>query len=84
MPPAPTIAINTALMSAVEERKGVNYTETQAAEKLGISVDQLRNLVSSHIGCGEDGTRVSTFRPSDLVVLRILSAGAPLAAAATA
>lgn len=53
----------------------MSYTETEAAEKLGVSVDQLRSLVRSHISRGEDGGTISNFRPSDLVVLRILASG---------
>jgi len=52
----------------------MSYTESEAAEKLGVSVDQLRTLVRSHISRGEDSGAISSFRPTDLVVLRILSA----------
>jgi DNA-binding transcriptional MerR regulator len=53
----------------------VQYSETDAAQILGVSVDQLRILVKNHIvkeeevGCGT----VSIFQPADLLVLRILS-----------
>ena len=52
----------------------MSYTETEAAEKLGVSVDQLRTLVRSYISPGEDSGAISNFRASDLVVLRILAA----------
>ncbi len=51
----------------------MSYTELEAAEKLGVSVDQLRTLVRSHISRGEDSGVISSFRPSDLVVLRVLA-----------
>ncbi len=62
----------------------MSYTELEAAEKLGVSVDQLRSLVRSHISRGEENGQVSTFRPSDLVVLRILATGANLVKGASA
>jgi hypothetical protein len=62
----------------------MNYTETEAAEKLGVSVDQLRTLVRSYICRGEDSGVISNFHPTDLVVLRILSATGQSAKSATA
>jgi len=52
------------------------YSETEAAEELGISVDQLRSVIRSHvIDRDEDLNNVSatTFQPSDLLVLRLLA-----------
>jgi hypothetical protein len=52
------------------------YSEVEAAEELGISVDQLRTVIRSHvIDRDEDLTNVSstTFQPSDLLVLRLLT-----------
>lgn len=51
----------------------VQYSEQEAAEKLGISVSDLRVLVKSHIAKDEEIGSVSQFRPSDLVLLRILA-----------
>jgi hypothetical protein len=51
------------------------YSEAEAAEELGISVDQLRAVIRSHvIDRDEDLNNVSatTFQPSDLLVLRLL------------
>jgi hypothetical protein len=62
----------------------MSYTENEAAEKLGVSVDQLRTLVRSHISRGEESGAISNFRPSDLVVLRILAATGQSASSATA
>jgi len=52
------------------------YSELEAAHELGVSVDQLRSLIRSHIAqSDEDLNHVSTasFHPSDLLVLKILS-----------
>jgi DNA-binding transcriptional MerR regulator len=51
------------------------YTEAEAAQHLGISVEQLRVLVQRHIVTPEDepGAMVSSFQPSDLVLLRVLA-----------
>lgn len=56
------------------------YTEAEAAELLGVSVEQLRALVQSHITRGEQDLDSSlTFQASDLLVLRVL-AGLPISA----
>jgi len=52
------------------------YSETEAADELGLSVDQLRTLIRSHIvERDEDLTNVpvAQFQPSDLLLLRILA-----------
>jgi len=52
------------------------YSEIEAAQELGVTVDQLRALIRSHIAqSDEDLNHVSTasFHPSDLLVLKILS-----------
>ncbi len=52
----------------------VEYSEIEAAEMLGISVDYLRSLVKSHIVKDEDPTvTVESFQQSDLLLLRILA-----------
>ncbi|HLH43939.1 MAG TPA: hypothetical protein VKV74_13195 [Bryobacteraceae bacterium] len=53
------------------------YTEMEAARKLGISVNQLRALVRRHIlQSDDDAERLPTmvFQRSDLVILRLLLA----------
>lgn len=55
------------------------YSETEAAEELGVSIDQLRTMIRSHVvDRDEDLTNVpvTTFQPSDLLILRLL-AGKP-------
>ena len=55
------------------------YTEGEAAEELGISVDRRRTMIRSHvIERDEDlsNVPVTTFQPSDLLILRLL-AGMP-------
>lgn len=52
------------------------YSEAEAAEELGLSIEQLRILIRSHIvERDEDLTNVpiAQFQPSDLLLLRILS-----------
>ena len=52
------------------------YSETEAAEELGISIMQLRTMIRSHVvEHDEDLTNVpvTTFQPSDLLILRLLS-----------
>ncbi|HYZ86627.1 MAG TPA: hypothetical protein VE621_19590 [Bryobacteraceae bacterium] len=50
-----------------------HYTEAEAAQRLGLSIEQLRTLVRHHIGAGEESSTMSTFHPSDLVVLKFLA-----------
>ena len=52
------------------------YSETEPAEELGISVPQHRIMIRSHVvEHDEDLTNVpvTTFQPSDLLILRLLS-----------
>ena len=55
------------------------YTEVEAAEELGVSVDRLRTIIRSHVVDREEDAvniPVTTFQPSDLLILRLL-AGMP-------
>jgi hypothetical protein len=52
------------------------YSETEAAEELGVSTEQLRAMIRSHVvDRDEDLTNVpvTTFQPSDLLILRLLT-----------
>jgi hypothetical protein len=52
------------------------YTEIEAAEELGISVDKLRTMIRSHVVDRDEDLNnvpVTTFQPSDLLILRLLS-----------
>ena len=54
------------------------YSETEAAEELGVSVEQLRSLIRSHIVENEDelnNVSVASFHPSDLLLLKLLAGG---------
>jgi hypothetical protein len=56
------------------------YSEAEAAEELGITVAQLRSMIRSHVVDRDEDLNnvpVTTFQPSDLLVLRLL-AGMPL------
>ena len=51
------------------------YSEAEVAQQLGITVDDLRTLIRRHIVIEEtEATNVpmTTFQPSDLLVLRLL------------
>jgi len=55
------------------------YSESEAAEELGISVLQLRTMIRSHVVDRDEDLNnvpVTTFQPSDLLILRLL-AGMP-------
>ena len=55
------------------------YTEVEAAEELGVSVEHLRNIVRNHVverAEDADNLPVTTFQQSDLLILRLL-AGMP-------
>ncbi len=55
------------------------YTEVEAAEELGVSVERLRKIIRSHVVDKEEDANnipVTTFQPCDLLVLRLL-AGMP-------
>jgi hypothetical protein len=60
------------------------YSEAEAAEELGISVAQLRTMIRSHVVDRDEDLNnvpVTTFQPSDLLILRLL-AGMPTASEA--
>jgi len=55
------------------------YSESEAAAELGISVEQLRSMIRSHVVDRDEDLNnvpVTSFQPSDLLVLRLL-AGMP-------
>jgi hypothetical protein len=52
------------------------YSEIEAAAVIGVSVEELRSIIKQHITGREeagDETKATTFRPSDLALLRILA-----------
>ena len=57
------------------------YSEAEAAAELGISVGQLRTMIRSHVVDRDEDLNnvpVTTFQPSDLLILRLLT-GMPTA-----
>ena len=55
------------------------FSETEAAEELGISVERLRTLIRKHVVEKDEDLNnvgITTFQPSDLLILRLL-AGMP-------
>lgn len=52
------------------------YTENEAAEELGVSVERLRGLIKQHIVISEEDANnipIASFQPSDLLLLRFLT-----------
>jgi hypothetical protein len=52
------------------------YSEVEAAQELGVTVEQLRVLIRSHIAQSDEDLNhiaVASFHPSDLLVLKILT-----------
>jgi hypothetical protein len=52
------------------------YTESEAAEELGVSVDRLRVLIRQHIVTSDEDLNnvpMATFQPSDLLLLKLLT-----------
>lgn len=53
------------------------YSEHEAAAELGVSVEQLRTMIRSHIAESDEDLNhiaVASFHPSDLLVLKLLAA----------
>lgn len=53
-----------------------HYSETEAADALGVSVEQLRSLIKNYVVVAEEdlsNVPNATFQASDLLLLRILS-----------
>jgi hypothetical protein len=56
------------------------YSESEAAQELGVSVEELRSIIRSHVVDRDEdlsNVPVTSFQPSDLLVLRLLSGGKP-------
>ena len=74
-------AIDTTVLSMPLTRTGKSqYSEAEAAEELGVSIEQLRLMIRSHVvERDEDLTNVpvTTFQPSDLLILKLLSGKRP-------
>ena len=52
------------------------YTEAEAADTLGVSVEQLRSLIKNYVVVAEEdlsNVPNAMFQPSDLLLLRILA-----------
>jgi hypothetical protein len=61
------------------------YSEAEAAQELGVTVDQLRKLIRSHIAQTDEDLNhiaVASFHASDLLVLKILAGQNGLSATA--
>ena len=58
------------------KQQKTQYSEAEAAQELGITVEELRILIRKHIAqSDEDLTHIAiaAFHPSDLLVLKILT-----------
>jgi hypothetical protein len=63
-------------VTLVTKANQTQYSEVEAAQELGVTVEQLRVLIRSHIAqTDEDLTHiaVASFHASDLLVLKILA-----------
>ena len=52
------------------------YTEAEAADSLGVSVEQLRSLIKNYVVVAEEdlsNVPNAMFQPSDLLILRLLT-----------
>jgi len=52
------------------------YSEQEAAKELGVTVEELRALIRSHIAESDEdlnNVAVTSFHPSDLLILKLLS-----------
>ncbi|HTS50786.1 MAG TPA: hypothetical protein VMH05_22730 [Bryobacteraceae bacterium] len=52
------------------------YSEQEAAKELGVTVEELRALIRSHIAESDEdlnNVAVASFHPSDLLILKLLS-----------
>jgi hypothetical protein len=59
-------------------RQKSHYTETEAAEELGISVPQLRTMVRERLARSEEDVRslpMAYFQPADLLLLKLITTG---------
>jgi hypothetical protein len=60
----------------LSKNQKAHYTEAEAAEELGITVEQLRTLIRHHVVERDEDLQnvpVATFQPSDLLLLRFLA-----------
>lgn len=66
--------MNHALLAAKPAK--TQYSEHEAAQELGVSVEQLRTLIRSHIVESDEDLNnlaVASFHASDLLVLKMLA-----------
>lgn len=66
-------------MISVKPQKA-QYSEAEAAEALGVTVEELHRLIRSHIVTGEEevaSLSQASFQPADLLLLRILAGQLP-------
>lgn len=52
------------------------YSENEAAQQLGVSIEELRVLIRRHIVVDEEDANnvpMTSFQPSDLLLLRLLA-----------
>ena len=59
-------------------RQKSHYTESEAAEELGISISQLRTLVRERLARTEEDIRnlpMAYFQPADLLLLKLITTG---------
>ena len=60
----------------LSKQNKTQYSEAEAAQELGMTVEQLRVLIRNHVAqSDEDLTHIAmaSFHPSDLLVLKLLA-----------
>lgn len=74
---APPQQYNPEVVMLLSQGPTALYTEQEAADALGVSVEQLRSLVAAHILSGESSPApiepgIAQYSRSDLILLRFL------------
>ena len=60
----------------LSKQNKTQYSEVEAAQELGMTVEQLRVLIRNHIAQSDEDLNhiaMASFHPSDLLVLRLLA-----------
>ena len=63
-------------MVVLTKHSKTHFSEAEAAESLGVSVDRLRSMIRNYIAPGDEemnNVPQTTFQQSDLLLLRLLS-----------
>ena len=73
------LGISLRLPTMISRTGKSQYTETEAAEELGVSIERLRVLIRNHIVTSDEdlsNVSIASFQPSDLLLLKFLTSSA--------